>query len=207
MKQFLLIIILGWSTFVFAQEDKTAPAKWRAYASISQNPAALLVPNFNPIHPGIQIGTIYQWNNHQKHRFIQYLNGGFVYHKHVQKAVQLYTEIGYELRLNRFSIVPVALGGGYVLSISDLTTLKWNPTTTEYEEIKTSVRNNWIISLGPSLGYETKWMISERPISFFLDYRIQVQGVLIEESSPFIAYAPIRIGVSVPFSKLNEAKQ
>lgn len=206
MKQLLLVIILGWPTLLSAQEEIQPLAKWRAYISISQNPGVLVVPKFNPIHPGIQLGAIYQWNKHQKHRLIQNLNGGFMYHNQVQKAVQLYTEIGYELRLNQFSIVPLVLGGGYVFSVSDLTTLKWDPTTSEYEEIKTSIRHNWIISLGPSLGYETSLSISERPISIILDYRIQVQGIFIRDSSPFMAYAPIRIGVSVPISKSNVAK-
>lgn len=207
MKQVLLILILACSTLLFAQEGSEHPSKWRAQASISQNPAALLTPKFNPIHPGFQLGTVYQYNNSPKHRLIQYINAGFVYHKHVQTAIQLKTTIGYELKLNRLSIVPLTLGGGYVFSISGLTTLKWNPTTAEYEETRTSIRHNWIISLGPSLSYETNLTISERPISFFLDYRIQVQGILIRESSPFIAYAPIRIGVSMPISISNTAKQ
>ncbi len=207
MKQFLFLIILGWSSFLFAQQEFKDPTKWRAHVSISQNPAVLVVPNFKPVHPGFQIGTSYQWNGHQKHRFIQTINGGFVYHKHVQKAIQLQTEIGYELKLKRFSIVPLAIGGGYVFSISDLSTLKWNSTNAEYETVKTSIRHNWLISLGPSLSYDTQLPIFERPLSVFLDYRLQVQGIFINESSPFIAYTPIRIGVSVPFSKTNEAKQ
>jgi len=205
MKQFLLVLILCWSTFLLAQEDIESATKWRAYVGISQNPAVLVVPKFNPIHPGIQLGGIYQWNSSQKHRFIQYLNGGFVYHKQVQKAVQLYSEIGYELKLNRFSIVPLAIGGGYVFSISDLTTLKWNAATLEYETVKTAIRHNWMISLGPSLSYEIKF--SQRPMNVFLDYRLQVQGIFVKETSPFIAYAPIRIGVSVPLSKTNTAEQ
>jgi len=200
MKQFLSIVLLCWSTLLFAQEDVLKSNKWRAYAGISQNPAVLLTPSFNPIHPGFNLGAIYQWNNHEKHRLVQYINGGFVYHKHVQKAPRIYTELAYELRLNRFSIVPLAIGGGYVMSISDLTTLKWNPGTREYEKTNLSVQHNWVVSLGPSLSYETNLNITNRPVSIFLDYRIQVQGILIAETSPFIAYAPLQVGIQVPFS-------
>jgi len=199
--------MFGWTTLLSAQEDNTNSGKWSAHISISQNPASLVVPKFNPIHPGFQLGAVYQWNNHRKHRLIQYLNGGFMYHHQVQKAIRLYTEIGYELGIKRLSIVPLAIGGGYVASISDLTTLKWNPATSEYETVNTALRNNWIVSLGPSLNYETKLAIAERPIRILLDYRLQVQGIIINESAPIIAYAPIRIGISVPFSKTNRTEQ
>lgn len=198
-KQLLFLLLLLGSISIYGQES---PSKWSAHLSIGQYPATLVAPNFSPIHPGINAGFTYQWNNNAKHRIIQSGNLAYFYHRDFQKALQLFTEIGYQLKLNNgLAITPFAIGGGYVLSIADLKTLDWNEDTKTYTLNKFPVRNNWLISLGFSLGYETPINIASRPVTFFLDYRLQIQGIIVQENIPVIAYAPIRIGISMPLQK------
>lgn len=196
MKLFYTILLLIMSLSAFAQSEEN-PSKLSAHLSIGQYPASLS-PSFETIHFGVNAGVTYHWNDNQKHRFIQSGNLAYFYHKDLQTAVQLFTEVGYQIKLeNGLQITPFSIGGGYVLSVSDLTTLNWNATTQQYEVNKFPVRHNWLISLGASLGYETKLKIAQRPLSFFLDYRLQVQGVFVQSTIPVIAYSPVRIGVSI----------
>jgi hypothetical protein len=94
------------------------------------------------------------------------------------------------------------LGGGYVMSVSDIESLKWNAATQQYEIEKFPIRHNWMISIGASLSKETNLiLLHNRKTTFFVDYRLQVQGVFVKETVPVIAYSPLRIGLSFPMQE------
>ena len=187
--------MLGVSAFA---QDSAASEKLHFHLSLGHYPASLIVPSFSTIHPGVNAGVTIKWNNSQRHQFIQSGNLGFFYHRDLQKAVQLFTEVGYKLKMdNGLAITPLAIGGGYVMSVSDINSLNWNSVTSQYEVDKFPVRHNWMISLGPSVSFETPWtLIKNRKTTFFVDYRLQIQGVFVQETVPMIAYAPVRVGFS-----------
>jgi hypothetical protein len=186
-----------------AAQEETLPDKLQFHISLGHYPASLAVPTFTTFHPGVNTGATLHWNKNPRHQLLQSANLGYFYHRDLQHAVQLFTEVGYNLKFeNGFAIAPLMLGGGYVLSISDLTTLDWNATTQEYEVNKNAVRNNWMISLGTSLSWETNLiLLYNRKTTFFVDYRLQVQGVFVKETVPVIAYSPIRVGISFPMQE------
>ncbi|KAA3627424.1 MAG: hypothetical protein DWQ02_19835 [Bacteroidetes bacterium] len=190
-----LALLLGYGAFA---QDEVQPGKLQFHFSVGQYPASLIVPSFSAIHPGVNTGVTMTWNKNQKHQLIQTGNLGFFDHRNLQKALQLFTEIGYKLKLdNGLAITPLALGGGYVMSISDINSLNWNAVTNQYEVDNFPVRHNWLISIGPSVGFETPWtIIKDKKTTFFLDYRLQIQGVFVQETVPVIAYAPLRVGFS-----------
>jgi len=200
MKKTLILFLFSISTILICQEENSN--KWQIHAGIGQYPANIIVPKFNPLHLGVTIGATYDYSNHSKSRLLQSGNLGYFYHRGFQRAIQLYTEFSWQLQFrNGLRVNPFAIGGGYVLSISDLTTLEWNETLGVYEVNKFPVRNNWLLSIGASVGYQTNLQLLSRPLSFFLDYRIQVQGIIVRETVPVLAYTPIKIGVSIPISK------
>lgn len=201
MKKILFFILLTASLSAFSQDKNEKPAdKIRAFVSIGQFPASLATPRFSPLRLGIHAGVSRRWNNHPKHQFSQSANVGYFHHRDLQSAIQAYTEAAYTANFGKgLKITPLAIGGGYTLSISDMTTLEWDPATETYEVDKFPVRHNWMISLGASLSYETKLMIfADRKTSFFLDYRLQVQGVIVQDNIPVIAYSPVKVGISIP---------
>lgn len=200
MKYFSLLCLAFFCLTATAQDSPAIPSpKWQGHLSIGQYPASLLVPSFSALHLGVNAGVSYQWNDNEKHQWIQTGNLAFFHHKNLQKAVQLYTEIGYQLQLkNGLKITPFSIGGGYVLSISDMTTLDWDAATQQYILRKSFARNNWLVSLGASVGYTTKWEIANRPVTLFADYRVQVQGIIIQDAVPVLAYAPVRLGLAIP---------
>lgn len=199
MRITFLFLALFFSTGIFAQES-TPWDKLQIHLSIGQYPASLAVPTFSAIHPGVNAGVKTRWNKNQKHQFIQSANLGFFYHRDLQKAFQLYTEIGYNLKFeNGLAVTPLALGGGYVLSVADMESLIWDDATQQYEIEKFPVHHNWMISLGTSLSFETNLILFKNSkTTFFLDYRLQIQGVFVHETVPVIAYAPLRFGIAVP---------
>lgn len=183
----------------FSQDEKPTD-KLRAHISIGQFPASLATPNFSPLHLGVHGGVTYRLNKHATHQFAQSANVGFFSHKDFQHAIQAYTEASYTVSFGeRLAVTPFALGGGYTMSMPDLKTLDWNPTTEMYEENKFPVRHNWMISVGASVSYETNLMLfPDRKTRFFLDYRLQVQGIIVRSTVPVIAYSPLKVGISIP---------
>jgi hypothetical protein len=186
--------------FNVSAQDEALKDRLQLHLSLGQYPASLAVPTFSAIHPGVNTGVTLRWNKSPRHQFIQSGNLAFFYHRDLQKAIQLFTEVGYNLKFeNGFAITPLALGGGYVMSIADIKSVKWDAASQQYEVEKISVRHNWMISLGASLSKETRVMLlKDRKTTFFIDYRLQVQGVFVEETVPVIAYSPLRVGISIP---------
>ncbi len=204
MKKYIVLccFLVCNSCMLFSQETFS---RLSGHMAIGQYPASLVVPSFNPIHAGVNLGIDRQWNKSSKHQILQSANLAYFYHPEFQQGVQLFSELKYRLQLkNGLGITPFAMGGGYVLSISDLTTLEWDETTQTYTENKFSTRNNWLISLGGSISYATGVMIMERPLTFFADYRIQVQGIIVRENIPILPYAPVRLGVRFPIHKISQ---
>lgn len=202
MKQYLLLLGLCFSLTAWAQD---IPQRNSVHLSFGQYPASLVVPRFSPLHFGVNGGIARHWNKQTRHQLVQSANLAFFHHQNLQSAFQLYTELGYQYHWEGgFVWSPLILGGGYVLAIQDLTTLKWNSSTQQYEVDKTPIRHNWLVSLGMALAYKTDWRLFQRPLTFTLDYRLQVQGILVKENVPLIAYSPLRIGLSLPLKKQQD---
>ena len=196
----ILLLLLFLSVNLLAQE--TPPDRLQYHISLGQYPASLGVPSFSALHPGVNTGVTLRYTNHVRHQINQSANLGYFYHRDLQQAIQLYTEGNYPMKFgNGFAITPFSIGGGYVMSIPNMTSVQWNNSTQQYEETS-PVRHNWLISIGASASLETNFIIiHNRKTTFFVDYRLQVQGIFIQETVPVIAYTPIRVGVSFPFEE------
>jgi len=199
MKKTILLLFFFCGLISQMQAQEVENNKWSGHLSIGQYAASLGTPKFTPLHLGIKAGVNYQWNNNEKHQFVQSGNLAYFYHQNFQHAIQLYSEVGYNLQLRKgWQINPFSIGGGYVLSIFDMTTVKFNEETETFETVNVAARNNWVISLGAGIGYTSNLKIKDRPITFLLDYRLQVQGIIMRNNIPFGAYAPLMLGVSLP---------
>lgn len=193
----LMGCLLGlWPVWLPAQE---VPARWDVELALSQHPASLAVPRFDPLHPGLRAGVAYTWNRHPRHRLRQGAYLGYFYHQHLQHALSLYTELAYQVRLGwGVSVTPLAIGGGYVASVTDLPTVAWDPATQAYARQGFPLRHNWLLSLGSEIAFSPGFTLAERPLTLALIYRVQVQGVFMRENIPVMAYAPLMLGLSLP---------
>ena len=57
--------------------------------------AALFYEEF---HPGVEVGTGFNWSKKKKHDWFQTLKVGYSYHRFVQHSLMLYTEVGYRYK-------------------------------------------------------------------------------------------------------------
>ncbi len=197
MKRIFLTILLGIGMpHLWAQSE--SPIFQEVSLHIGQFPASLAVPRFSAIHPGLGVSAWKYWGQNPKHRMVQELTLNYFYHRNLQHAIQIYTEGGYRFQLdNGLQFTPLMIGGGYVMGISDLTALVADENG-NYREKAFPVRHNWMISLGPEVGYFLPDVRDGKGLSVNLNYRIQVQGIFVQSTVPIVAYAPLWIRVGLP---------
>ncbi|MFN0202005.1 MAG: hypothetical protein ACKVTZ_10820 [Bacteroidia bacterium] len=192
---FLCLFLLA--TFPVKAQEK-APSKWRGSLIIGQYSAKIGMPSFQPFRLGVQGCASYHLNKNEKHQLRQSVHLGGFTHRYLQTAVRLYSEFQYEWHFYKgLFLNPLAIGAGYVASFSEMTSLKWDGN--QYIETPTSLRHNFMISLGPNLGYESSLKVTNRPVTFSLGYRLQVQGIVVRNTVPVMAYSSLQLGAGVPF--------
>src|SRR6187402_2759705 len=49
-----------------------------------------------PVHPGIQIGTEFDYNTNEHTRLFQTANVSYFYHNYLAQGIGIHTELGYE---------------------------------------------------------------------------------------------------------------
>ena len=96
MKKFLLGILFLTAYSLHAQYFSE---KWSMHAALGHYPASIANPAVLPFRPGLHIGLGIRWNKHPKHQFVQAFQLGYISHKYIQRAIQLYSAFGYQLSL------------------------------------------------------------------------------------------------------------
>ena len=195
--RFLTIISLLLLAYCANAQEAAKPSKWRGNIAVGQYEAIIGFPQFSPIRIGGSLGASYHLNKSNTHQLRQAFQLGGFYHQDLQTALQLYTEFQYEWHYRQFYLMPLAIGGGYTASFPDMTSLLWDGT--KYTQVPTAMRHNFLISLGPTVGYETPLKIANKPLSFTLAYRLQVQGIIVQSTVPVLAYSSLQVGVAMPF--------
>ena len=211
MKYFLVLIVsFFYYPICFGQADsgsllvnKFVSQKWNTEINVSQYSASLITPSFSKIHPGINALGSCKYNENDRLQLRQDLILGFFYHQHFQSVIQLYSELNFKIKLfNKLYWSPIVFGGGYLTSILNMQSFVWDGN--KYNVKKSTVKNNWLISLGTNIEIPTNIQLLQRYLNFTFKYRIQIQGTIIKNNVPIIAYSPLSLGVSFPFNKLND---
>ena len=199
----LVFLLVTLSIVTRAQNDKInqpPSKKHRLELNFTQNTASLFSPSLSPIHPGINITGSFQWNKNTKLQLKQDGVLGFFHHPHFQNVVQLYTESHLKINVkNKIYVSPFVLGGGYFMSFLLMDSFTWDGSL--YSTSTVSLKHNWVISLGSNLEIPTGFQIWKRNVYVTAKYRLHIQGVIVRENIPIIAYTPIMLGVSIPVEK------
>ncbi len=197
MRILKIIPLLLWGIYANAQEAATPISKWRGNVAVGQYEAIIGFPKFSPVRIGGNVGASYHLNKSNTHQLRQAFQLGGFYHQDLQTAVQLYTEFQYEWHFRQFYLMPLAIGGGYTASFPDMTSFSWDGT--KYVQVPTAMRHNFLVSLGPTISYETPLKIANKPLSFTVAYRMQVQGIIVQNTVPIMAYSSLQLGAAIPF--------
>ena len=111
MKRFIIFIILFTPAIIFGQE-RAIPIN----ISLFNESTAIPYTRFftTPIHPGIQLGTEFNYKTKENTRLFQSVNIFYFYHNYLVQGIGLNTEIGYEYRLKYGFAFSGLFGIGYL---------------------------------------------------------------------------------------------
>lgn len=146
-------------------------------------------------HPGFEAGFEFLWRKRATHQLFQSFRAGYFYHRFVQHAVPLYTQLGYRYTFSRRLSFQMAAGCGYLHSITDAAVLKTDGNG-NYRSAKGIGRGQAVIAL--SMGPEVSFPIRKSNVSFSLRYTQQLQTPFIKSYVPLLPYNQIAIGAAVP---------
>lgn len=107
----LLIILILFVPKVLLGQGKTIPINISIFNESTAIPFTKLITT--PIHPGIQLGTEFNYKVKEHYRFFQTANISYFYHNYLAQGIGLNTELGYEYRLKFGLSISGLLGVGY----------------------------------------------------------------------------------------------
>jgi len=141
----------------------------------------------DPIHPGFDIGTRFDWRYGQKSTLFQATKIGYFRHVHSQHGIQLYTGLAYKYHITPSIFATGKVGVGYLMSIPDLQVF-----TFENGEYKRSrkVRSQFMGELTIDVGYR----LSSR-LDLYLAYQFWLQTPFVNKYVPILPNNAVHLGI------------
>lgn len=147
-----------------------------------------------PIHPGLQLGTEFNYRNKKQSRIFQTANVSYFYHNHLAQGIGLTSELGYEKRLKNGFAFSFLLGTGYLHTFT---------TSEEFifkngQYVKNTDKGN--SRLYPSLSFETGCYLkfsSKASSKIFMRYQSWVEYPYSPDFIPVMAHINLHIGTKI----------
>ncbi|MEP6949279.1 MAG: hypothetical protein ABI863_08400 [Ginsengibacter sp.] len=152
-------------------------------------------------HPGVEAGYSFNWKTKSKHSWYQECKLGYFYHRFVQHAILLYTDIGYRYKVSQKLCAQVALGAGYLHSIPATAKLRL-ATNGEYKNNKGIGRMQGMATVNFGVGY-TLHPSGKTPLKLFTTWQQLLQMPFVKAYVPLLPYNSLMVGFSVPL-RLNK---
>ena len=189
MKQYLIaVLLLSYSGLSFSQRKS-----WPVNISLfSESTAIPFTPFLNtPIHPGIQIGTEFNYKIQPNSRLFQTLDISYFYHNYLAQGIGLTTNLSYELRSNFGLAFTGLLGIGYLRTFS--TADEFTFVNGRYEK-QTDLGNS---RLSPSLAMDVGYYFRPKSIhspKLFVRYQLWAEYPYSPGFIPIMTHVNIHIG-------------
>lgn len=151
------------------------------------------------LHPGIEAGYGFNWKSKPKHDWYQTFRAGYFYHRFVQHAIPVYTQLSYRYKLSKPVHLTAALGADYLHAIPATAVLHLNDNGT-YKKAKGIGRGQAILSFAAALQYI---MHKEKGSALFLEYQQQLQTPFIKSYVPLLPYNAVALGYKVSLKTKN----
>lgn len=150
-RYFLLLNFLLFTSYCTAQ-DKQFPITISAFNEATTMPFSQFFTA--PVHPGLALSTEFNYSKSPKRsRLFQTLGTNYYYHKYLNQAVTVFSELGYEYRFKPGVELSALLGAGYMHSFR---------TATEYEFKNgsyTTAKNTGVGRITPTFSLETGYYL------------------------------------------------
>jgi hypothetical protein len=192
---FIFIFLFCFCTDLFSQKHKLDHISIAATTLHTDFPFGSFSNLFTKdFHPGIEIGTGFNWKTKSKHDWFQTFNLGYSYHRFVQHTLPLYTEFGYRYKFYKTFSAEAALGAGYLQAISAEKIFELQDDGT-YKRKTNLGRPQEMASLDVGVGK----IISSSGSKIFLHYQQRLQFPFIKSYVPLLPANILMLGVQFPF--------
>ena len=147
-------------------------------------------------HPGVEIGTGFNWNSKPRRDWFQSFQFGYSYHRFVQHSLALYSEAGYRYKFLKTFAAETKLGVGYLHAIPIGKIFKLREDG-NYERKTNLGRSQAMASF--SVGVNKK--IAEKGVAVFIQYTQRLQFPFIKSYVPLLPSNILVAGVKIPFQQ------
>ena len=145
-----------------------------------------------PIHPGIQVGTEFNYKIKEHGRLFQTVNLSYFYHNYLSQGIGITTELGYEYRLTFGLAFEGLLGVGYLHTFA--TTEEFVFKDGHYEK-KTDIGNSRLYpTLSLDAGYYFRQSDKNSP-KIFLRYQSWAEYPYSPGFIPLMTHINLHIGI------------
>jgi hypothetical protein len=188
MNRILITFIFITPTVLFGQE-KAFPIN----ASIFNESTAIPFTRFfsTPIHPGLQLGTEFNYKVKEHYRIFQTANISYFYHNYLTQGIGLHSEFGYEYRLKSGLAFEGLLGIGYMHTFA--TTEEFTFSDGQYEKKADTGNARLYPSLSIDIGYYLKKMEKNSP-KLFIRYQSWAEYPYSPDFIPVMTHINFHVG-------------
>jgi hypothetical protein len=147
-------------------------------------------------HPGMELGYSFNWKTKTRHDWYEELKLSYFYHRFVQHAFLLYSDVGYRYKFSPHWTGQMAIGAGYLHSIPATAKLKLD-NNGEYKNDKGIGRAQAMAVLNFSVGYIIH-PSGKRSLKIFTTYQQFLQTPFVKAYVPVLPYNSLLFGISMP---------
>jgi hypothetical protein len=185
----ILIFLIFITPTVLLGQGKTIPINVSLFDESTAIPFTRLVTT--PIHPGIQLGTEFNYKVKEHSRLFQTANISYFYHNYLAQGIGLNTELGYEYRLRFGLAISGLLGVGYMHTFA--TNEEFTFTNGHYEKKADKGNARLYPSFSIDIGYYIKKTVKNSP-KVFIRYQSWAEYPYSPDFIPVMTHISLHVG-------------
>lgn len=187
MKSILILIFI--TPIILFGQGKLIPVNISIYNESTAIPFTRFVTT--PIHPGMQLGTEFDYKSKVHSRLFQTANVFYFYHNYLSQGVGINTELGYEYRLKSGLAFSGLLGVGYMHTFA--TTEEFSFSNGRYEKKRDKGNARLYPSLSIDMGYFLKKAEKNSP-KIFIRYQSWAEYPYSPDFIPVMTHINLHLG-------------
>lgn len=188
MNRLLISIVFIVPTVLFGQ-GKAIPINVSIFNESTAIPFTRFVTT--PVHPGIQLGTEFNYKNKERSRLFQTTNISYFYHNYLAQGIGLNTELGYEYQLKFGLSLSGLLGIGYMHTFA--TAEEFTLINGQYEKKADKGNARLYPSFSLDIGYYLKKKEKNSP-KIFMRYQSWAEYPYSPDFIPVMTHINLHVG-------------
>jgi hypothetical protein len=145
----------------------------------------------SPIHPGVQIGTEFDWHETARLRLYPTINVGYMFHRNLYQGIYVNATLGFDYKFDFGLNIKSSIGLGYLHTFS--TQQEFQLTTGNYKSGTDKGNARLMPSLSFGLGYRLN-PADFRSTELFMNYQAWVEYPYSPGFIPAMTHTSLHIG-------------